>query len=215
MSVAVKICGLTDSKALKTAVEAGADFIGFVFYRRSPRFLSIEAADDLASAVPRNITSVGLFVDPTDSQIEKTLKRVRLGMIQLHGQETPERVAAIRKKFSLPVMKALGVATRSDVLAAGNYQEQADWMMFDAKPAPQASRPGGNAQAFEWSLMRAYSGKSPWMLAGGLTAKNVQAAIASSGAGAVDVSSGVETSPGVKSPAKIRAFIRSVRAFTR
>ena len=214
MSVAVKICGLTDSKSIATAVNAGADFVGFVFFRRSPRFLTIEAADDLVAGIPRSVMTVGLFVDPTDSQIEKTLKRVRLGMIQLHGQETPARAGAIRKNFSLPVMKAVGVASRSDVLAAGAFADQADWVLFDAKPAPEALRPGGNAQAFEWPLMRAYSGKSPWMLAGGLTAKNVQTAITASGARAVDVSSGVETSPGVKSPAKIRAFIKAVRAFS-
>lgn len=214
MSIAVKICGLTDSKALATAIESGANFVGFVFFRRSPRFLSIEAADDLVGAVPRNVTSVGLFVDPTDNQIEKTLKRVRLGMIQLHGSETPQRVAEIRKAFTLPVMKALGIATRSDVLAAANYENHAEWMLFDTKPSLDASRPGGNGQVFDWPLMRAYAGKSRWMLAGGLTAKNVQAAIKASGARAVDVSSGVETSPGVKSPAKIRAFINAVRAFS-
>jgi phosphoribosylanthranilate isomerase len=212
VTISVKICGLTDAKAVATAVDAGANFIGFVFYRRSPRFVSIESAAELTSGVPRSATSVGLFVDPTDSQIEKTLKKIRLGMLQLHGKETPVRVAAIRKKFNVPVMKAIGVATRADVLSASDYQGVADWLMFDAKPVPSATRPGGNATAFDWALMKTFHGALPWMLAGGLTSKNVADAVKASGARTVDVSSGVETSPGVKSPAKIRAFIKAVGA---
>ncbi len=212
MAVAVKICGLTDAKAITTAVDAGVNFIGLVFFRRSPRFVSIECAVDLISGVPRAVTTVGLFVDPTDSQIEKTLKVIRLGVLQLHGKETPARVAAIRKKFNVPVMKAIGVATRADVLGASDYQSVADWLLFDAKPVAAATRPGGNATAFEWPLMKTYQGSLPWMLAGGLTAKNVADAVKASGARVVDVSSGVETQPGRKSPAKIRAFIKAVRA---
>jgi phosphoribosylanthranilate isomerase len=212
VTVAIKICGLTDAKAVSTAVDAGADFLGFNFFRRSPRFVSVEAAEELASVVPRKVIVVGLFVDPPDAQIESTLKTMRLDMIQLHGKETSARVAMIHKNFGVPVMKAVGIETHADVVAASAYQTSAAWMLFDAKPAPNAARPGGNALPFEWALMRAYSAKLPWMLAGGLTAKNVAAAIKASGARAVDVSSGVETSPGVKSPAKIRAFIRAVRA---
>jgi len=212
VTVSVKICGLIDPKAVITAVDAGADFLGFNFFRRSPRFVSIEAAAELVSIVPRNITSVGLFVDPTDTQLEKTLKAMRLGMIQLHGKETPARVATIRKTFKVPVMKALGVDSHADLAAAAAYLSAADWLLFDAKPTRDATRPGGNALAFEWALMRGFSSKLPWMLAGGLTAKNVAAAIKASGTRAVDVSSGVETQPGVKSPAKIRAFIKAVRA---
>jgi phosphoribosylanthranilate isomerase len=214
VTITVKICGLTDAKAVMTAVDAGANFVGFVLFRRSPRFLTIEAAADLVSGVPRTVTSVGLFVDPTDSQIDKTLKAMRLGMIQLHGKETPARVAAIRKKFNVPVMKAIGVAARADVLAASEYSGVTDWLLFDAKPIATASRPGGNATAFDWPLMKTYNGALAWMLAGGLTAKNVAAAVKASGARAVDVSSGVETRPGVKSPAKIRSFIKAVRAIS-
>ena len=214
MPVAVKICGLTDAKAIITAVDAGANYLGFNFFRRSPRFLSIETAAELISGLPRRVTPVGLWVDPTDSQIEKTLKVMRLGMLQLHGKETPARVAAIRKKFNLPVMKVIGVASRADVMAASEYQGVADWFLFDAKPIPTASRPGGNALAFDWPLMKAFNSALPWMLAGGLTAKNVGAAIKESGAMVVDVSSGVETRPSVKSPAKIRAFMKAVRAIS-
>jgi phosphoribosylanthranilate isomerase len=191
VTIAVKICGLTDAKAVITAVDAGANFVGFVFFRRSPRFLPIEAAADLVSGVPRTVTSVGLFVDPTDSLIEKTLKAMRLGLLQLHGKETPARVAAIRKKFNVPVMKAIGVAMRADVLTASDYVGVTDWLLFDAKPIPAAVRPGGNATAFDWPLMKAFNGARPWMLAGGLTAR-----------------------PGVKSPAKIRSFIKAVRAIS-
>lgn len=214
MPIAIKICGLTDANAVITAVDAGANYIGLVFFRRSPRFLSIETAAELMSGIPRTVTSVGLFVDPTDSQIEKALKAMRLGMIQLHGKETPARVAVIRRKFNVPVMKALGVSARADVLAASEYHGAADWLLFDAKPIPAAPRPGGNAMAFDWPLMKAFNGSLPWMLAGGLTAKNVASAVKASGAGAVDVSSGVETSPGVKSPAKIRSFIKAVRTIS-
>ena len=212
MSIAVKICGLTDQKALTTAVDSGAAYVGFVFFRRSPRVISVEKAAALVSTLPRSVISVGLFVDPTDQELSRTLADVNLGFIQLHGAETPARTSAIRKKFKLPVMKALGISSRADIIAAGAYENYADWLLFDAKPAPGATRPGGNAQAFDWTLMRAYSGKMPWMLAGGLTAKNVATAITASGARAVDVSSGVETRPGVKSPAKIRAFIKAVGA---
>jgi phosphoribosylanthranilate isomerase len=207
----IKICGITDAKALAAAIAAGADLVGFVFFRRSPRLIAVDKAAELVDHVPRGIKAVGLFVDPTDAELEKVLSRVRLDMVQLHGAETPTRVDAIRKEFAVPAMKALGVASLPDVMAAGAYVGHADWLMFDAKPPANATRPGGNAVAFDWSLMRAYHAKTPWMLAGGLTAGNVRAAIASSGAAMVDVSSGVETRPGVKSPAKIRAFIKAAR----
>lgn len=212
MSIAVKICGLTNEKALAAAVDAGADYVGFVFFRRSPRYIDAAAASSLVLSVPRNVTPVGLFVDPTDAELENVLNDVPLGMLQLHGSETPARVGEISKKFGLKVMKAVGVSSPADVAAASAYAGVADWLLFDAKPPKTSSRPGGNAQAFEWALMRAHPTHTPWMLAGGLTTANVQAAIAASGATAVDVSSGVETKPGVKSAAKIRAFIKAARA---
>jgi phosphoribosylanthranilate isomerase len=211
-AIAVKICGLTELRGLEAAIDAGAAYVGFVFARRSPRFLDAETARDLEARVPRPVTTVGLFVEPSDAELKLVLDRVDLDMIQLHGQESPERVAAIKQLTRLPVMKALGIAVARDVVAAGAYERDADIILFDAKPPPEATRPGGNALAFDWSLLRAYAGPLPWGLAGGLTNTNVAAAIAASGAAMLDVSSGVESRPGVKSPAKIRAFMAAVAA---
>ncbi|MDX2221983.1 MAG: phosphoribosylanthranilate isomerase [Rhodospirillaceae bacterium] len=212
MSVAVKICGLSDARSLTAAVDAGAAFVGLVFFRRSPRFVTLDTAAELARRVPRGVTAVGLFVDPTDAELDTVLRDVRLGMIQLHGRETPDRVRQVRARTGLPVMKAVGVSTARDVVGAAAFSGAADWLLFDAKPPREATRPGGNAVPFDWSLMRAFTGAVPWMLAGGLARANVAAAIKASGARAVDVSSGVETKPGLKSAAKIRAFIRAVQA---
>ncbi len=211
MKISVKICGLKDERGLTAAIDAGANFIGLNFCRRSPRFISLDQAAALAMQVPRKITTVGLFVDPTDAELENVLGHVRLGMIQLHGKETPARVDAVRAAYGLPVMKALGISNERDLIAAAVYENHADWLLFDAKPPKGATRPGGNAVAFDWKLLASYTGKMPWMLAGGLTRSNVGKAIAASGARAVDVSSGVESQPGVKSPAKIRAFVRAAR----
>jgi phosphoribosylanthranilate isomerase len=212
VSVAIKICGLSEPKTLAAAIEAGAAFVGFNFFRRSPRFVSTDVAADLVDRVPRGTRAVGLFADPRDSDIEAVLKAVRLDVIQLHGHETSDRVAAVRNRFALPVMKAIGVSGPRDVIAAAAYDKVADWLLFDAKPPPDATRPGGNARPFDWPLLRTYTGALPWLLAGGLTRANVASAIKASGANAVDVSSGVETRPGVKSAAKIRAFVAAVRA---
>lgn len=209
MTVSVKICGLTDARNLVAAVEGGAAFTGFVFYRRSPRWVSVETAGALISELPRSVTPVGLFVNPTDGEIDAALAHARLGMIQLHGTESPERVEKVRLLSGLPIIKAIGIASARDVLAAKIYEGHADWLLFDAKPPKDATRPGGNAVAFDWSLLKSYTGKMPWMLAGGLTRSNVAAAIKNAGARAVDVSSGVETAPGAKSPAKIRAFLKA------
>ncbi len=211
MSVAVKICGLTTEEGLTAAVDAGADYVGFVFFRRSPRFIDAADAAPLVLSVPRNVTPVGLFVDPTNADIEQVLNVAPLSLIQLHGAETPERVAEVSRTFGVKTMKALGVSSQADVVAASAYVGAADWLLFDAKPPKDATRPGGNAVAFQWSLMRGYLSSTPWMLAGGLTASNVAQAIAASGATAVDVSSGVESKPGIKSAGKIRAFIKAVR----
>jgi phosphoribosylanthranilate isomerase len=211
-SVIVKICGITDVKALAAAVKAKADFVGFVFFRRSPRYLDPKRVAELIEALPRTISAVGLFVDPTDADLERVLKDVRLGMVQLHGRESPKRVSDIRREFGIAAMKALGVSSIRDVMAAADYGGHADWLLFDAKPPVTATRPGGNAAPFDWGLMKSYHAGTPWMLAGGLTSANVKTAIQTSGAVAVDVSSGVETTPGTKSPAKIRAFIRAARA---
>jgi phosphoribosylanthranilate isomerase len=215
MKISVKICGLTEARSVAAAVEAGAAFTGFVFFRRSPRYVTAEMAGELVNELPRHVTSVGLFVNPTDAELETVLAHARLGMIQLHGNETPDRVDKVRLLSGLPVIKAVGIATARDVMASQAYENHADWLLFDAKPAKDATRPGGNAQAFDWTLLKAYTGKTPWLLAGGLTRGNVASAMKSSGARAVDVSSGVEIAPGVKSPAKIRAFLKTALAASR
>lgn len=209
MKMSVKICGLKDARSVAAAVEGGATFTGFVFFRRSPRYVSAEIAGTLINELPRGVASVGLFVNPTDAELEGVLAQARLGMIQLHGAETPERVDRVRLLSGLPVIKAIGVESARDVVGAKAYENHADWILFDAKPPKDATRPGGNALAFDWTLLKAYTGRMPWMLAGGLSRANVAAAIKSSGAHAVDVSSGVETTPGVKSPSKIRAFLKT------
>ncbi len=210
MTFKVKICGLTDARGLTAATEGGADFIGLVFFRRSPRYVTSEVAAELSGLVPRGVQTVGLFVNPTDAELISTLENARLDMIQLHGAETPDRVDAVKKITGLPVIKAVGVSTERDIIDAAGYEGHADWLLFDAKPPKDATRPGGNAVAFDWPILKTNTGNTPWLLAGGLTPSNVAAAIKASGARAVDVSSGVETRPGVKSPAKIRAFLMAV-----
>lgn len=211
MSVLTKICGIAETDGLDAAVEAGADFIGFVFFPGSPRAISAQAAAELADALPDEITKVGLFVDPSDDDLEAVLRHIRLDLVQLHGQETPERVDRIRLEFGVQAMKAIGVATAADVERAQAYEGHADWLLFDAKPVEADSRPGGLGRSFPWHLLQDWRGETPWMLAGGLTPENVERAVAESGAGAVDVSSGVESAPGVKDPARIAAFLRAAK----
>ena len=206
MSLTVKICGITDAEALKAAIEDGAAYAGFVFYENSPRFLSIGAARALAERVPKPMTPVGLFVDPTDEEVRAVLREVPLGMIQLHGDETPSRVAALTAMTGLPIMKALGVASAADLDRAKDYTAAA-MLLFDAKPAQDAERPGGNATAFDWGLLQGRDFGKPWLLAGGLNADNLAEAVRQSGARGVDVSSGVEDRPAHKDPVKIREFM--------
>ncbi|HLN22367.1 MAG TPA: phosphoribosylanthranilate isomerase [Patescibacteria group bacterium] len=210
-SVKVKICGLTDEDAVDAALDAGADFVGVVLFDKSPRAVSIERAAEVLEFVPEDILRVGLFVDPDDALLNDAMNNLRLDMFQLHGTETPERVEEIRQEFGMPVMKALGICSAADLDAAQAYAEIADWLLFDAKPPADADRPGGNAVAFDWSLLKGRKFACPWMLAGGLTAENVAEAIKLSGAKAVDVSSGVESAPGVKDAEKIAAFIKAAR----
>ncbi len=207
MSVAVKICGINDAAAMNAAVQAGADYVGLVFFPKSPRFVTPQQAEALAALVPATITTVGLFVDPTDEQLIDTLKQVPLRMLQLHGGETSERVAAIKKLTGLPVMKAIGVSKAEDVAQANQYQNIADMLLFDAKPPATSELPGGNAKSFDWSLLKGHSFNKPWMLAGGLNAQNLAEAMRITGASIIDVSSGVEDSPGHKSIHKIQDLI--------
>ena len=212
MPIDVKICGLTDEAAVIAAVEGGAAMCGFVFFPASPRHVTPERAAELTKLVPNGTVKVGLVVDATDGLLDAITAAAGLDMLQLHGAETPERTAEIREKFGFPVMKVLPVQEPGDVDAAKDYESVADRLMFDAKPPQDATRPGGNARAFDWALLKGRTFGLPWILAGGLTAENLADAVEASGAVFVDVSSGVEDAPGLKSPEKIRDFLAVAEA---
>ncbi len=182
-----------------------------MFFPRSPRAVSAEAARPLAWAAPVGVAKVGLFVDATDAEMAAVLDRVPLDMVQLHGRETPERVAEVRARWGLPVMKAVGVASGEDLARARGYEGAADQLLLDAKAPEGARLPGGNGVAFDWGLLAGFGGRLPWMLAGGLTPFNVGEAVRVTGARQVDVSSGVESAPGVKDAALVRAFAGALR----
>ncbi|MFQ5621853.1 MAG: phosphoribosylanthranilate isomerase [Paracoccaceae bacterium] len=207
--VRVKICGLRSAGAVDAAVSAGAAYVGFVFFDGSPRNLTTEDAAGLAATVPAGLCKVALTVDADDAFLERLLSAVPIDMLQLHGSETPDRVSNLRDRFGLPVMKAVGVRDGSDLPALDEYARVADQILVDAKPPPGAALPGGNGLAFDWRLIAGRRWPVPWMLAGGLTPDNVAAAVRLTGARQVDVSSGVESAPGVKDPARISAFVRS------
>lgn len=208
--VKVKICGLSDAAAVAAAVAAGADYIGFVFYARSPRYVSGAQAGLLARGVPARVGRVGLFVDAGDAEIAGPVRAGVVDHLQLHGQETPERVAEIRALFGLPVIKAAPIAGPEDIPAAAGFEAAADMLLFDAKPPASANAlPGGNGQVFDWELIAGHVWRRPWMLSGGLNAQNLADAVRISGAGIVDVSSGVERRPGIKDCGKIRAFVEA------
>lgn len=211
MAVEVKICGIRDAEGLDAAVGAGADFIGFVFFPPSPRAVTPAEAGALSARQAGGPVRVGLFVDPTDELLAATLAEAPLGLIQLHGEETPARAAAIRARFGLPVMKALGIGAPEDLAAVDAFAPVVDRFLFDAKPPPGGPLPGGNAQPFEWRLMAGRAIPRPWLLAGGLTPGNVVEAIRTARAPGVDVSSGVERARGVKDPALIRAFVSAAK----
>ena len=212
MSVKVKICGINDKVAMEAAIEAGAAFVGLVFYPPSPRYLTVEKASDLASMVPHSIPAVGLFVDPKDDLLREVKKSVALKMIQLHGDETKERIEGIKKLTGLPVMKAIKIATEDDLKAVPSYEDVVDYLLFDAKIS-DSILPGGNAVAFDWSILKDRHFKKPWMLAGGLNISNLERAVHITGAQIIDVSSGVEDRPGHKNPDKIRELIRFAGQF--
>jgi phosphoribosylanthranilate isomerase len=211
MAVEVKICGISDEEAMDAAIEAGADYVGLVFFPPSPRAVTPERAAELVEFTPGEVTKVGLFVDPDDALLERVLTQVRLDLLQLHGNETPERIEAIRLEYGLPVMKVIPVAESADLAGAEPFLAVADRLLFDAKPPKGAKLPGGNALSFDWTILQDRRWGLPWMLAGGLDAANVAEAIRITGARAVDVSSGVESAPGVKDPARIAAFIKAAK----
>jgi len=212
MSVAAKICGISSEEAVAAAAAGGAAYVGFVFYPPSPRAVNATRAAQLCAALPGGVRRVGLFVDADDPTIAAVLDRAPLDLLQFHGDETPERVAEAKARFRLPVVKAVAIAGPEDVAAASRYEEVADMLLFDAKPPRRADAlPGGNGLAFDWQLIAGREWKLPWMLSGGLNAALLPEAVRISGAGAVDVSSGVEHRPGHKDPAKIREFLKVAR----
>ena len=212
MSIEVKICGLTDAAAVKAVVEGGASMCGFVFFPASPRNLTPKEAAELTKRVPEGVIRVGLTVDADDALLAEIALVAKIDMVQLHGAETPARTNEVRERFGLPVIKVLAVQGPDDLAAAKAYQGVADRLMFDAKPPEDASRPGGNARVFDWRVLKNQTFALPWLLAGGLTVENLTEAVKTSGAVAVDVSSGVEDAPGVKNVDKIRAFLAAAAA---
>jgi len=209
----VKICGIRARADLAAVARCGAAYAGLVFFPRSPRNLSIEDARwVVAEADTDGLTLVALTVDAEDADLERILGSLPVGMLQLHGRESPERVAEVRSRFQLPVMKAVGVADESDLAALDDYEAVADQILVDARPPAGAELPGGNGLAFDWRLIRGRSWSRPWMLAGGLTPDNVGEAVRLTGATQLDVSSGVETAPGLKDAGLIEAFVGEARA---
>jgi phosphoribosylanthranilate isomerase len=207
-----KICGLTTADALDAALDVRADFVGFVFFPPSPRNVSLDLARDLGTQVNGRSRKVALSVDADDALHAAIVDALAPDILQLHGHEMPERIAALKARFGLPVMKALPVETAADLAAVPAYAAVADWILFDARAPKDATRPGGLGRPFDWALLKALDPGLPFMLSGGLEPGNVGQALAVTRAPAVDVSSGVEVRPGVKDPSRIRAFIRAVRA---
>lgn len=209
--VRVKICGLRTPDDVRMAVAAGAAYGGFVFYPRSPRHLTLDAAREAALAAPEGFCKVALVVDADDARLDAITGAVPLDMLQLHGAESPERVAEVRARYGLPVIKAVGIAERRDLARILDYSLVADQILVDARPPAGAALPGGNGIAFDWRLIVHRHWLRPWLLAGGLTPDNVAEAIRLTGAKQVDVSSGVENAAGRKDPALVRAFVRAAQ----
>ena len=212
--VAAKICGLKTPETVAAAVDNGAAFVGFNFFTRTPRYVEPVTAGALGRAVPAGVRKVGLLVDDGDDRIAEILAACPLDLLQLHGAETPERVAAIKAKFHLPVMKVIKVSAATDIARAADYTAVADRLMFDAVPPAtmQNALPGGNAASFDWTLLKGFTSPLPWMLAGGLNTGNLAEAVRRTGAPAVDVSSGVEDRPGEKNTSKIKEFLELSRS---
>ncbi len=207
----VKICGLKTPESVAAAVDAGASYLGFVFFPKSPRHLTYRQAAELAATVPDGVIKVALTVNADDEALAEMLGKVPIDMLQLHGSESPKRVTHIKERFGLPVMKAVGLADASDLPQLVEYATVADQLLVDAKPPKGSPLPGGNALAFDWRLIADMEWPVPWMLAGGLTPENVAEAVRLTGAAMVDVSSGVESAPGIKDLDKIAAFVKAAK----
>ena len=216
MPLTIKICGLSEPATLHAALDAGADMVGFVFFAASPRHVSLATARELGARVEGRAKKVALSVDADDETLAAIVAALAPDLLQLHGSETPARVAAVRGKFGLPVMRAVGLATRADLATVAAFDAVADHLLFDAKPPNKpestgAALPGGNGAAFDWTLLRGVRTRAPWLLAGGLRPETVASALRETGAPGLDVSSGVESSPGVKDAAAIARFVAAAR----
>lgn len=207
----VKICGLSTPESVSASVAVGAVYVGFNFFPKSPRYVTFSQAAELAKAMPEGVIKVALTVNEDDDFLAEMLAAVPVDMLQLHGSETVERVAEVKARFALPVMKAVGVSEVSDLPALDAYSAVADLLLVDAKPPKGSALLGGNAVAFDWNLIAKRKWTVPWMLAGGLTPENVAEAVRLTGAKMVDVSSGVESAPGIKDLDKIAAFVRAAK----
>ena len=212
MSLLVKICGLSTRETLQVALDAGADMVGFVFFPPSPRHLSLEVGRDLGRHVKKRALKVALTVDADDATLDNIMDALSPDILQLHGKESVARLRDIKQKFGRPVMKALPVETAADLAVLPGYAAVADRILFDARPPKDATRPGGLGAPFDWHLLQNLDLKLPYMVSGGLHAQNVAEALRLTRAGGVDVSSGVESAPGIKDPEMIEAFIRAARA---
>lgn len=211
MQPVVKICGLKTPETLAAALDAGADMVGFVFFPKSPRHIDLATAETLGRQTQGKALKVALTVDADDAALAAIVAALHPDLLQLHGHESPDRVADIRARFGLPVMKAMGVADANDLKDVKAYEAVADRILFDAKPPKDAAHPGGNGLAFDWSLLTGLDLSIPSMVSGGLDPANVAEALRRTNAQGVDVSSGVETAPGQKDPAKIKAFVRAAK----
>jgi phosphoribosylanthranilate isomerase len=210
--VSVKICGLATVDDVRACADAGANYMGLVFFEKSPRNITLPAARELALAAPLGLAKVALVVNPSDAELDAITATVPLDMLQLHGRETPERVAEVKARYGLPVMKAVGIADGDDLPKLESYFGVADQILVDAKPPKGGELPGGNGLSFDWRLIAGRRWPCPWMLAGGLTPENVAEAVKMTGAKQVDVSSGVEDAPGQKKAELIQKFVQSSRA---
>ena len=211
MSLIVKICGLSTPESLEVALDAGADMVGFVFFPPSPRNISFDAARALGKRVHGRAQKVALSVDAGDALLDAVVESLQPELLQLHGKETPTRVVALKKRYGLPVMKAIAVEAKTDLSAVADYASVADRLLFDARAPREATRPGGLGRPFDWQLLENLDPGVPFMLSGGLDAGNLGEALRITHAPGVDVSSGVERAPGEKDPDKIRAFVRAAR----
>jgi len=210
--VSVKICGLATVDDVRACADAGANYMGLVFFEKSPRNITLPAARELALAATLGLAKVALVVNPSDTELDAITATVPLDMLQLHGRETPERVAEVKARYGLPVMKAVGIADGDDLPKLESYFGVADQILVDAKPPKGGELPGGNGLSFDWRLIAGRRWPCPWMLAGGLTPENVAEAVKMTGAKQVDVSSGVEDAPGQKNAKLIQKFVQSSRA---